>query len=62
MEQTLRERLEQGGLNETLQSLYGAAKLETAQSRCAGVLEGFAKTFGREAEALFSAQIGRAHV
>jgi len=55
MEQTLRERLEQGGLNETLQSLYGAAKLETAQSRCAGVLEGFAKTFGREAEALFSA-------
>ena len=33
MEQTLRERLEQGGLNETLQSLYGAAKLETAQRR-----------------------------
>ena len=53
--QTLKMRLRQGGLDETLQSLYGAARLEAARSRCAGVLEGFARTFGKEAEALFSA-------
>ncbi len=52
---TLKMRLRQGGLDETLQSLYGAARLEAARSRCAGVLEGFARTFGKEAEALFSA-------
>jgi len=53
--QTLKMRLRQGGLDETLQSLYGAARLEAARSRCAAVLEGFARTFGKEAEALFSA-------
>ena len=53
--QTLKMRLRQGGLDETLQSLYGAARLEAARSRCTGVLEGFARTFGKEAEALFSA-------
>ena len=53
--QTLETRLRQGGLDEALERLYGAAKLESARSRCAGVLEGFAKTFGKEAEALFSA-------
>ena len=53
--QTLKMRLRQGGLDETLQSLYGTAQLEAARSRCAGVLEGFARTFGKEAEALFSA-------
>ena len=52
---TLKMRLRQGGLDETLQSLYGAARLEAARSRCTGVLEGFARTFGKEAEALFSA-------
>ena len=53
--QTLTTRLRQGGLDKTLETLYGGLGLETARSRCAGVLEGFAKTFGKEAEALFSA-------
>ncbi len=54
-EQTLEMRLRQGGLDRTLERLYGAAGLEAARGRCAGVLEGFSRTFGREAEALFSA-------
>ena len=53
--QTLKMRLRQGGLDGKLRDLYGAAGLETAGRRCAGVLEGFSGTFGREAEALFSA-------
>ncbi len=53
--QTLKTRLGQGGLDGALERLYGAARLEAARGRCAGVLEGFAGTFGREAEALFSA-------
>lgn len=53
--QTLKMRLRQGGLDEKLRGLYGAAGLEAAGRRCAGVLEGFAGTFGKEAESLFSA-------
>ena len=53
--QTLTARLRQGGLDKTLETLYGGLGLEAARSRCAGVLEGFARTFGKEAEALFSA-------
>lgn len=53
--QTLKMRLRQGGLDEKLRGLYGAAGLEAAGRRCAGVLEGFAETFGKEAESLFSA-------
>lgn len=51
--QSLRTRLERGELDRTLERLYGGA--ESARSRCAGVLEGFAAAFGKEAEALFSA-------
>ena len=36
--QTLKMRLRQGGLDETLQSLYGAARLEAARSRCTGAV------------------------
>lgn len=53
--QTLKTRLGQGGLDGALERLYGAAGLEAARGRCAGVLEGFSGTFGKEAEALFSA-------
>lgn len=53
--QTLTTRLRQGGLDKTLETLYGGLGLEAARSRCAGVLEGFVRTFGKEAEALFSA-------
>ena len=52
---TLKKRLCQGGLDGSLERLYGGARLETARGRCEGVLEGFHKAFGREAEALFSA-------
>lgn len=52
--QTLKARLEQGGLDGTLRTLYSADP-ETARDRCRGVLERFADTFGKEAEALFSA-------
>lgn len=54
MMETLKNRLTEGGLDEALRTLYGDS-LESARSRCAGVLEGFAKTFGTEASALFSA-------
>ena len=53
--QTLEARLRQGGLDEILRKLYGVPHLEMARTRCAGVLEGFARAFGGEAQALFSA-------
>ncbi len=54
-ETTLKTRLHQGELDECLERLYGRARLEAAGRRCGGVLESFQKTFGREAESLFSA-------
>ena len=53
--QNLKTRLGQGSLDSALTALYGAAHLEGARARCARVLEGFAATFGKEAESLFSA-------
>ena len=52
---TLKTRLHRGELDHCLERLYGRARLEAAGRRCDGVLEGFRKTFGREAESLFSA-------
>lgn len=58
---TLETRLAQGAFDETLRRLYGAANLEDARARCAGVLSGFSKTFESLPEALFSAP-GRTEV
>ena len=49
------ERLNRGELKDGLTRLYGQKRLEEQSRRCAGVLEGFASTFGYEAEHLFSA-------
>ena len=53
--ENLIQRLQQGAFDNTLVHLYGPEGLETAHSRCAEVLAGFRRTFGAEAEALFSA-------
>ena len=47
--------LQQTAFEETLARLYGAEGAERARERCTEVLEGFARTFHRPAEALFSA-------
>ena len=54
MENLIR-RLQQGAFDDTLVHLYGPEGLDTAHSRCTEVLTGFQRTFGAEAEALFSA-------
>ena len=50
---SLETRLDQGGLDASLAALYG--DVETARSRCAQALDGFRRTFGAPAAALFSA-------
>ncbi len=52
---SLDSRIQAGELDEALSRLYGAARLEEARRRCAAVLAGFEKTFGRASEHLFSA-------
>lgn len=47
--------LQQTAFEETLARLYGAEGAERARERCTEVMEGFARTFCRPAEALFSA-------
>ena len=47
--------LRQEAFGETLTRLYGAEGRERARTRCAEVMEGFEKSFGYPAEALFSA-------
>ena len=47
--------LQQTAFEETLARLYGAEGAERARERCTEVMEGFARTFRRPAEALFSA-------
>ena len=47
--------LQQTAFEETLARLYGAEGVERARERCTEVMEGFARTFRRPAEALFSA-------
>ena len=47
--------LQQAAFEETLARLYGAEGAERARERCTEVMEGFARTFRRPAEALFSA-------
>ncbi len=47
--------LQQTAFEETLARLYGAEGAERARGRCTEVMEGFARTFRRPAEALFSA-------
>ena len=47
--------LQQTAFEETLARLYGAEGAERARERCTEVVEGFARTFRRPAEALFSA-------
>ena len=47
--------LQQTAFEETLAWLYGAEGAERARERCTEVMEGFARTFRRPAEALFSA-------
>ena len=47
--------LQQTAFEETLARLYGAEGAERAHERCTEVMEGFARTFRRPAEALFSA-------
>ena len=49
------ERLNRGELKDGLTRLYGPQRLEEQSKRCAGVLEGFARSFGYEAAHLFSA-------
>ncbi len=44
-----------GQLDEGLETLYGGRGLAWARDRARGVLEGFARTFGHPAQALFSA-------
>lgn len=53
--QTLDARLAAGALDETLATLYGANRLESARIRVAGVLSGFVKTFAGIPQALLSA-------
>ena len=47
--------LQQTAFEETLARLYGAEGAERARERCTEVMEGFARTFHRPTEALFSA-------
>lgn len=47
--------LQQTAFEETLARLYSAEGAERARERCTEVMEGFARTFRRPAEALFSA-------
>lgn len=47
--------LQQTAFEETLARLYGAEGAERARERCTEVMEGFARTFRRPAEAIFSA-------
>ena len=47
--------LQQTAFEETLARLYGAEGAERARERCTEVMESFARTFRRPAEALFSA-------
>ena len=47
--------LQQTAFEETLARLYGTEGAERARERCTEVMEGFARTFRRPAEALFSA-------
>jgi len=54
MEVMLKKTLSEGGLDGTLERLYGS-DVEPARARVLGVLEGFEKTFGAPAQALFSA-------
>ena len=51
----LHSRLCEGGLDDALTYLYGAAQLDRARGRCEEVLAGFTDTFGTQAETLFSA-------
>ena len=51
----LETRLRDGALDETLVRLYGRDHLESARTRCAGVIAGFTKAFESLPEALFSA-------
>ncbi len=50
-----KETLTQGRWEEIFLRLYGKENVKTARIRCAQVLEGFEKTFGKGPEALFSA-------
>lgn len=54
-ETRLEAYLRQEAFGETLTHLYGAEGRERARTRCAEVMEGFEKSFGYPAEALFSA-------
>ena len=54
-ERTLEARLAAGELDETLGRLYGKSHLARGRERAEEVLTGFKKTFGCEAEHLFSA-------
>ena len=54
-ETRLEAYLRQEAFGETLTHLYGAEGRERARMRCAEVMEGFEKSFGYPAEALFSA-------
>ena len=54
-ETRLEAYLRQEAFGETLTRLYGAEGRERARTRCAEVMEGFEKSFGYPAEALFSA-------
>lgn len=47
--------MQQAAFDKTLSRIYGAGGKESARSRCTEVTEGFWQTFGRPAEALFSA-------
>lgn len=55
MNQNWKNELSSGSLDQTLTMLYGKSRLPMAKERINGVLEGFQKTFGEEAQALFSA-------
>ena len=54
-ETRLEAYLRQEAFGETLTRLYGVEGRERARTRCAEVMEGFEKSFGYPAEALFSA-------
>ena len=51
----LKQALAVGRLDEGLETLYAGRDLAWARDRVRGVLEGFERTFGRPAQALFSA-------
>ena len=51
----LESQLQQAAFEQTLTRLYGPEGAERARSRCIEVMEGFHQTFGRPAQALFSA-------